>query len=189
MDLLEKDEKRWIRKYLNGEDVDFKNSGMLFGSKVAEHLESQEETEDLELSAIKTNLPRLEISEFALNCILKLKDGEIELTARMDTANKILDAFREYKTGRGNAWNQKKAQEHGQLHFYATIIYILTRKIPTCWLDWIETEEVDGVVRATGNIYPFEVKITLLDILKMKNRIAKNARRIDQLVRESLETL
>lgn len=187
--LLESSPDRWVKKYLDGEDVDIHNNGIDFGKKLAEYLESEEESDDIELEVIKDKLVRLETSEMTLNCVFKSAYGDIPLTSRIDTGNKALDAFREYKTGRGNAWSQTKAQNHGQLHFYATLMYLKTRKIPSCWLDWIVTEEVDGQVRFTGNISSFEVKLTNVDILKMKGRITKNALKIDELVRAHIKSL
>ncbi len=190
MNLLEKDEKRWIRKYLNGEKVDFNNSGIRFGKKVAEHLESDEETEDLALESIKNRLVRYGPKETGIKAVLKCEHGEIPLTGSMDTCKPDFTAFREVKTGRGQkAWDQEKAQNHGQNHFYATLIHINTGVIPECHLDWLQTEEIDGVVQFTGGLLSFPVKFTLLDIIKMRRRIIKNALRIDYLVRESMKDL
>lgn len=189
MSLLEKDEARWIRKYLKGEKVDFTNAGMRFGKKVADHLESTEETDDMELSSIKSLLPRYEVTEMHLKCFLQCPLGDIELIGQCDTAEKDLSAFREVKTGLAGSWSDSKAQRHGQLHFYATMIYIITGNIPKAHLDWLKTVKGERENNFTGELVSFYVKLAEIDIMKMRLRIIKNARRIDELVRTEMKSL
>lgn len=187
MTLLEANEEAWVAKYLNGEDVDFSNDGMSFGKRLADHLE--EETDDIEMGVIGSQLIPLDNQEFPLSCELKTVKGKIPLFGKLDRSSVDLGAIREVKTGQGEAWTQAKAEKHGQLHFYATMIHTLKRKIPTIWLDWVKTEKIDGGVFFTGQIKSFEVKLNLVDILKMKKRILKNAIRIDYLTTQHLKNI
>jgi len=189
MQMLEKDERRWVKKYILGENIKFSNSGIEFGKKIADFLESDEENDNFSWEVIKAKLTRYEVSEMPIKTVLNTQYGEIPLTGKMDTGRANLEAFREVKTGRGEAWNQEKANNHGQLYFYATIIFNLTNKIPDVHLDWIKTQEINGVVQLTGEIVPFKIEITHMDIIKMRARIIKNARRIDYLVRQHMKTL
>ena len=192
--LLETDERRWVAKYLEGKEVNFNNSGIRFGKKFAERLEgkkdieSENEAEEVEFAAITKAIIHYEKPEMPLSCVFHSEDGDIPLIGSADTAMLDLSAFRERKTGRVR-WTQQKAQEHGQMHFYAFEIFLITKKIPKAHLDWLETEESFGVVSFTGLVRPFEVIITPVDIINMKRRILKAARRIDYLVRQQTKKL
>lgn len=186
MNLLETDERRWIAKYLEGKEVNLNNSGIRFGKRFAEHLEKK--TDDIEFQVITKELIHYDKPEMPLSCVFHSSEGDISLIGSADSAKADLSAFRERKTGR-IPWNQKKAQNHGQMHFYGFMIQTMTKKIPDAWLDWLETEESMQQVSFTGRIEMFHVLLSPLDMLKMKARIIKAAKRIDQLVRNHIKTL
>lgn len=188
MSMLEKDEPRWIKKYIDGKDVKFSNSGIEYGRKVDEYLGGDNETDDLSLLVIKDQVPRYELRKHKFSALLKSEYGDIELFGELDTSKEDFSIARDYKTGRV-PWTQDKANKHGQFLFYATMIFLNTGKIPQFFVDWLETEERNGIVRYTGKHKTFEVKFTQVDIIKMKLRIIKNARRIDQLVRKGIKSL
>lgn len=189
MNLLENDERRWIAKYLHGKEVNPNNSGIRFGKRFSQHLEAPDkENPDIEFEVASKGIIHYDKPEMPLSATLRVAEGEIPLIGSADTAKLDLSAFRERKTGRV-PWNQAKAQAHGQMHFYAFIIFLMTKRIPDAHLDWLETEESMGMVSFTGNIQAFHVKLEPIDIIKMKRRIVKNALRIDQLVRQNIKSL
>ena len=188
MSLFETNPRLWIKKYLDGEDVGYSNSGQRFGKKMSEHIEGDEETEDIELSTIKSQLKLLQKRNLPISCILKSVYGDIPLFGRLDTANSNLGAFKDHKTGI-NGWTQKKADGYGQLHFYATMIYLIKGKIPKAGIDWIKTINEKGEINVTGEIESFEVKITMSQVLDMMSRITKNAVEIDKLTKKHIKDL
>lgn len=103
-----------------------------------------------------------------------------------DASKKDLTEFHEYKTGK-TPWTQQKVNEHGQLDFYATGLYILSgqKVIPKCKLYWIETEDIemtDGTIKVvyTGHVEEFErefteeeILATMIDILNTQREISE----------------
>lgn len=92
----------------------------------------------------------------------------------LDNAKKDLTEFREFKTGK-TPWTQKRAEEHGQITFYAILIEAETGKLPEkAYLDWIITEEdEEWIIKPTGEIKTFEVKIDKEKVEKMKKDLPK----------------
>lgn len=88
--------------------------------------------------------------------------------------------FREYKTGIGK-WTQAKVNKDSQLLFYAYLIYLNYKVIPTAKLIWVETAETDeGVIFFTGNVKSFTRTFTLEDILWMQEDIRKTLIEIEE---------
>jgi hypothetical protein len=90
------------------------------------------------------------------------------------TAKKDLTEFREYKTGM-REWTQAKVNTHGQLIFYAVMIWLKTGKLPECWLDWIRTEYDEyGEIKVTGEWKSFKRRpFSLVEVGSMLKRIEK----------------
>ena len=149
---------------------------MRFGKGIAEALELGQ-SEDPEVRLLISLLPSCELKEQEIRA--KYKD--IELLAKPDTHDKDFGKLREYKTGR-NRWTQEKVNKHGQLDFYASVIYLNEKKIPLVHLDWIPTEyDENGFLKLAGGIHSFERKITIKDIAKMLSRIEKSWHGIQEL--------
>ena len=174
MNLLERDENAYIRQYIQGEQG-FVNEAMSFGKTVADALQ-YEKSDDPYIRQIITLLPRFETSEKKL--IAKYK--KMSLLGYLDSTKESLAEFREYKTGR-TPWTQSKVDSHGQLVFYAMIIFLLTKKIPVAYLDWMPTEYGEEI-KLTGEIKTFVRKpVTLSDISQMLKRVEDASERIDNL--------
>lgn len=90
----------------------------------------------------------------------------------LDNALESLEEFREFKTGKAE-WNQKRSDDHGQIHFYAMLIEAKTGKLPKkAYLDWIVTENNENwEIIPTWEIKTFEVEIDPKKISKLKDRI------------------
>lgn len=177
----EKDPEDYWEKYVLNLPQ-FINSGMRFGRYLSEELEKKT-SKDASITKLRKILPAYDIPEKKLDVIW----NQIPLTGRLDTFRMIDNAFREYKSGRryktGDApWNLRLAKAHGQIAFYAFLIWIIKGKLPpTAFLDWIETiEDAEGVVSLTGHVESFEVPITLPMVLDIGGRIQKAATQINK---------
>lgn len=180
---------RYIRHYILGEDVNFTNSGIEYGKKVSEALETGEYGDDELIKTLGSLLPRYSKPEHEFTVEMDTQYGKIPLLGKLDSFEPKTTSFREYKTSR-NKWTQAMAEKHKQLHHYATMLWLENRKLPPeVHLDWIQTEEVDGEVRLTGKIESFHVKITMADVLKYMAMATQVAREIDVEYRQQLKNL
>lgn len=178
--LWENSPRGYVEKYILHQRQ-WTNSGMEFGKYVAEGLESEEP--DAIIADLKSRLPAYDKREVQIDVVYK----GIPLTCRIDTLRSKDIAFREYKTGRrdelGNpAWTLGKARAHGQIPFYAFLLWLKTKKIPPpAYLDWMETAvREDGTVGLAEHIHSFEVPITISMLLDIGSRIEKAALEINK---------
>jgi hypothetical protein len=192
VDMWRRSRERYIQNYMLGEDKTLDNSGLQYGKTTSERLESGpggQRGDDELLEAVASLLPRYELSEHEIRVPMNTKFGQVDLLGRLDTYNPYPLRFREYKTGRVK-WTQTKAQTHKQMHHYATLIFLESGRLPMeAWLDWAETEEVDGLVGFTGNIHSFEVKLTLGSVLDYMALAGTVAREIDEEYKIQLKKL
>lgn len=94
----------------------------------------------------------------------------------------------DYKTGK-KAWNQKRADETGQLTCYAFLTYLI-EKIPpselTLRIVWLPTAEHGdfsiGFRDSPVVPYVFETKRTMLDILQFGQRISRRLKEMEAYV-------
>lgn len=178
---------RYISNYMLGQGMDLNNSGLRFGKTASEALEGGE-TADEAMVALVALLPHYSKREHEIRATLKTPKGEVVLLGKLDTYDPKQPRFREYKTGRVK-WTQAKADKYKQIPHYGALIYLEQAKIPDAWLDWAETEEVDGEVRLTGNIQSFHVKLTTQSILEYLALASRVAQEIDTEYRKQLKKL
>lgn len=88
-------------------------------------------------------------------------------------------ALRDYKTGR-KPWDQKRANETGQLTMYALMLYLIDGIKPEeidLYIDWLPTHYKDGKIAFIEEDHTklkpvtFRTKRTMRDILAFGNRI------------------
>lgn len=158
---------------------------MDFGSKVSRALETGEECEDELVNMLVKLLPKYSVPECEIQVPFKTPHGVVMLLGKMDTYRPDPVAFREVKTGT-TQWSQKMAEGHKQLDHYAAILWLLSKKIPECHLDWAETKVEDGVVTLAGPIKSFKVVKTTTDIVKYLAIVSKVAKEIDEAYRREL---
>jgi len=198
----EKDKELYKAIYFNeDESKKFKpNRGMKKGKQMADSLESGEASGDILLDAVIQNLPKFEIMDKVFYAELPIGKDKIKLHIQPDTYEKDLSKYYEYKTGqigydakgeKKTAWNQAKANKHGQMDFYDTGIYLITKKIPDHWLVEVETEKVDPTnkwskLEATGHVNIYHTVRTTAQILKMMARITKAIKEISKEYEEFL---
>ena len=151
------DPEQWYDKYILGK-AQKESAEMRFGKLVADSFQTDKPLAPVTL---------YKVVEQPLSIVL----GDIPLVGYIDTYNPETHDFREFKTGK-KAWTKKRAQEHGQLRMYALCLYVTHKVKPedyTIHLDWIPTKDngdfsisfVEPV-----KVYSFEVKLTMLDIVR-----------------------
>lgn len=167
MCLWKQSKEKYRQKYYFGEK-ERGNKYFDYGKEVAEALEGAK-LSDKGFEGLKMLLPSYKHREHEIKAIL----AKTPLLGKMDTFEPKTKSFREYKTGK-NGWTQNKAKKHGQLKFYALLIWLKYKKLPKeIWLDWIETKEEDGELDYTGKIKSFKVDIKLEDLLSFMAEIKK----------------
>lgn len=186
LDLFEKDPEGYREVYVRG-GGNPPNVFMRLGKEIADSMETGEETGDPMKDLVISMIPKFEQKEVEIRATIKIGKTEIPLFGKMDSGKKDnLLAFKEVKTG--VKWTQRRADEHGQLTFYCTIIKEITKKIPDdIELVWAETEVIKGQPRLTGRVEVFKTKRTSADILKMRARIKKAWEGIQEMMAEELE--
>lgn len=180
LDLVERNEMEYVDGYIKGMGR-FESEAMMVGQRFAQAMETGDmgDEDDAFKFLVGVAVPKLEVSEMEIGAVV----NDIPLVGKPDTAMGNLTAFREYKTGRLE-WNQTRVNRHGQLVFYALIMFMHTGKMPDAHLDWIKTEYDEyGALRVTGDIDSFHRKpFDLLELSAMTKRIENAAKKITGLV-------
>ena len=190
MDLLERSEEKWIEQYIYGKRNRI-NRGMAFGKVMADSLENDEASGNILLDLVIERIPKFEIRDVPFTAELKTGKKIINIHCRPDSMKKDMSAFKEYKTGQAG-WTQKKVDEHGQITFYATGMYLKTGKIPhDIELVHIVTEKEDeGVpnskLRATGEIKRYKTVRTMSQVLNMIIRMKRAWDKIEKITEREL---
>jgi len=149
------DPEEWYEKYINGKRG--RDTGpLVFGKNVGERLASEQD--------FLPEVPRLKEYEHELH----VKIGKIDCIGFLDNFDLDNRAFSEFKTGR--KWTQDKANKHGQLTMYATMIYLQYGIKPedlTIKLIWMPTEQRLLKTDFVRDMKPvtYEIKKTTRDIL------------------------
>lgn len=160
-------------------DMQYTNSGQEYGKLVADALERGEETGDVLTDAAMLLLPKYDIADQEIFGELKTKYGWLKLIGKPDSMSSETKEFLEFKTGRV-AWTPTKAQNHPQMIFYAIVILLAFGiQNEKAHLAWIETEEVDGVVRPTGHLETFPVTFTKSQYLEFQADMVRVALEIE----------
>jgi len=186
MTLVERSPQKYIEQYIYGEKQRT-NRNMAYGSMLAEGLENDKASGDPILDLMMAKIPKFELMDKAFQVELKLKDKIIPLLAKPDTAKKDYSAFKEYKTSL-RKWTSKMADESGQITFYATCMWLKTKKIPSdIELVDVQVEYLpDGSLQPTGEMFIFKTKRTMVDIIKMIARIKRAWIKINELCEKEL---
>lgn len=186
VDMWLKSPVRYARRYFDNQD-DFENDAMRLGKITSNALEHGDAQDDEVLQAIISLLPAYKVREHEIKAPLDTPYGEVILLGKLDTWEP--GRFREYKTG-VVPWTQNKANKHGQMWHYGTLIYLTEKILPEAHLDWIQTErDENGELRFTGQITPFEVNITLQGVVEYMALVSRVAKEIDTEYRKRLKAL
>lgn len=162
---------------------------MDFGKEFATFMESGKEHPDKVVDIALKSIPRLPLSEVAITSKLTSEWGPIPLLGKLDRYDPKTHAFDEYKTGR-RKWTATMTQNHGQMKFYALILWLNHGVIDQKKnLVWIETENTDEGIRPTGRIETYPVIITLSDILIFAKEVTNIAKQITDLYQKEINNI
>lgn len=159
---FEYDPEQWYRKYVLKEEQET-SAPMEFGKVIGERLASD--------PAFLPHIPRYPEFERKLECKL----GKIPLIGFIDSYRPH-DGLLEYKTGQ-KAWDQKRADGHGQIDMYLLMLYLSHHVRPenvACTLSWIPTKENGDFSIGFVNedlAHSFHTKRSMAQILRFGDRI------------------
>lgn len=169
------DPESWYKKYCLGEK-DIETKEMKLGKFVGDKLAS-------DLNYLP-QVPRLDTYEHKLMVFF----NKMYLVGYMDAfCNKTKKIMYEYKTGK-KAWDQKRADTHGQIDMYLLMHYITT-KIPPEEMEvklvWLPTrEDGDFTIQLVEPCIPqiFTTKRTMTDILNFGAYINKTVKEMEDYI-------
>lgn len=161
---FEYDPEQWYRKYVLKQEEP-PSGPMIFGKENGERIAAD--------ASFIPHLRRGEIYEYEL----RAKLGKIPLIGFVDSYVPHTD-LEEYKTGM-KAWDQKRADEHGQITMYLLMLFMTHGVRPesvSCRIHWlptamqrnfsIEFTQPDDIL-----VHSFETKRTMVDVMKFAERI------------------
>ncbi len=172
MNLLETNPYDYFRYYIKEpRDVRPTNAGMEYGKKLADALEVDGLSGDAMLDIAIAQIPRLEIVEHEIQVDFIGSKGIVPILCQLDFCSKDEQTFYECKTHNEKyPWTKKKVDESRQITYYATGIWLKTKKIPKdIVLIGIPTQKhPDGQIEALGEVYTIKTTRTLVDCMKMR---------------------
>lgn len=177
LDLWESSPERYMAHYFHGEGTGIENSGTRFGTKMDKQMEVGEAEDPIEDLLAKI-VPR-RFGKKKLRAFLPIPGHIITLEGELDDYDPTTHDFEERKTGK-TKWTQSDANKHGQLKFYALMLWLLHKEIPKARLTWAETRDDGDEVVLTGEVLYFDVTFDLVDILSMAARVSKAAKGISE---------
>lgn len=183
LDLIERDPEAYREKYFYGRQ-DEETDPQRFGKEFAEAME--DESRELEIAEMcRIFLPRYKNREFKI----EVSSPVCPLHAKLDGYDEE-NGIGEHKTGTV-PWTQKRADQHGQLTFYAYAHLLKYGRLPKrIRLHWIETKrDEEREIVPTGRIETFETTRSTIDFLKLHARIEKAWNLILQMSKEENKKL
>ena len=200
LQLWEKDPKEYARIYFHDGEKRGISRAMGLGKQVADALEKDEETGDIEIDAVLAQItPKLERRDEKIFVDLSVGRGKerkfVPILIKPDRCSTDYMTFQEVKTGTG-VWTQSKVDNDDQMNFYFAGLYLKAKgegkvMIPKGELIWAPTEkriDEDGVERPhlLGNIKRFPTSRTFADILRMHARISRAWREIGEAMEKEI---
>mgnify|MGYP001612041812 CR=1 FL=1 len=171
MTTFEMSPEKYLEKYIYGKK-ERTSRNMGYGSMLAKGLEDEEATGDPLLDLVMVQLPKFELMDVPLDAYLEDGKKMIHILAKPDTCKADYSAFKEYKTS-VRKWTQKMADESGQITFYATAIWIATKKIPQD-IELVNVPvayDAEGRLHPTGDIVRLPTRRCIADAIKMTRRM------------------
>lgn len=170
---FEYDKEQWFKRYILGEKQQ-ETGAMLFGKQIGEKLASD--------PTFMPEVPRLPVYEYKLTANL----GDIPLIGYIDAFDLDNKKLLEFKTGK--KWDKKKAQNHGQIDLYCTLLFAMHKIHPKdldIKLVWMETEESgDFQTNFVKDMKPviFPIKKDMIDVLNMLRRIKQVRKEMEEYI-------
>lgn len=162
------DPEQWYQKYVLNIQQDTTKE-MEFGSAIGKKLELD-----------PSFLPQIQRHN-KMEHEFVVKFGKLQLIGFADSfCDKTFKKLAEFKTGK-KAWDQKRADEHGQIDMYLLMNYIINKVKPEeveVDLVWMPTQDnsdfsISFVEPIVDNIKIFRTKRTMADILRFGERIKR----------------
>jgi hypothetical protein len=167
--LWEQDKSLFYQVYVDGIEQ-YKTKALLLGKRMAETLEAgYDEEGDKDFERIAQLMPGYPLREFEIN--VKLEN--IPLKGFLDGFDMESFVMGEYKTGK--KFTQAMVDKHDQLTFYALLVWLKYKKLPSrIYLHHAQTRETpDGRLELTGLVRTFKTRRTLADVIVFTNRIRR----------------
>lgn len=186
---------QWHAKYVAGE-LPIITPELEFGSFVDKKIQADKDflptlvrypVEQLEMRTVFNGIPLIGFADAYQPRVRPAKNRSSSVAA-----------LRDYKTGR-KPWDQKRADETGQLTMYAFMLYLQHKIKPEeveFYIDWIPTHYVDKKIAFIEpvTIHTFKTRRTMRQVLAFGQRIKDSweameayARRQEEMESDSLE--
>lgn len=173
---FEWDPEQWYNQYYLGIKTDSKE--MAFGRKIDERIETD-----------PTFLPSVTRYKH-MQHRMKTDFGGLPIVGVADTYCDDSLALRDYKTGK-KAWDQKRADETGQLTMYALLLHLTEGVHPEeldLYIDWMPTVETpDFRIQFRDQpmvVESFHTKRSMRDMLEFGQRINRRWEEMNQYVQQ-----
>ncbi len=176
---FEYDPKQWYDTYVLGKQQ--KSPELSFGSKIDQQIQDD--------PTFIPTLPRYPLMQHSMKVMF---DGLL-LTGTADGIDMKKKQLWDYKTGKAE-WNQKRADEHGQLTAYLLFLFIADKTLKpeewTCGIHWLPTKKTEhgnfdtDITFRDDPVVPisFTTKRTMLDLLEFCARIKKTVKLMEEFV-------
>lgn len=172
------DKEAWYKRYFLGEEAESSHA-LSFGKKIGEQLASD-----------PTFLPevlRYDVMEKEFKAPL----DNFSLIGFLDTYNSKNHYFHEYKTSANKTrWTHQSANEHGQMLFYLSLIY-LNHSVPPekikMKLFYIPVHtRGDFQMEICDKVQSFEVKHTTLEMVEFLADVIKTRREMEEFIHRKI---
>lgn len=167
LNLWEHDQNMYYQVYIENVDM-YRTKYLELGKKMACALENGfSEDGDPMLELMIVYMPAYPAREYDI----KQEFEGIPLVGKLDGFDEATLTVGEYKSGK--KWTQAMVDQHGQLTFYALLVWLKYGKLPNkIFLHWARTDEdMEGNLKLTGDIRTFETKRSLKDLILFSKRI------------------
>lgn len=182
------DKEQWFQGYVLGERGTA-SAAMLYGNVVGESINTDNPL---------ANVPRQVHMEYEV----RAKLGNIDLVGYFDSYScgeskccpPVEKRLEEYKTSTNpTRWTQKTVDEHGQLTFYAMLLYLAQKVKPEdihMRLHWIPTaEQQDFTIAVSGKHKTFPTMRTMKEVFSLMVEIKKRRKEMEAYARKRLAEL
>lgn len=172
---FEYDPEQWYDRYIRA-IVEEPSEEMKFGKLIGERLASD--------AAFLPHVPRYKEFEYELRQAL----GKIPMIGFIDSYEPHRftsgPAVYEYKTG-VKPWDQKRADEHGQISMYLLMLYLQHKLKPedvkchVLWMPTMKTGDFKIQFADENDVRIFETRRSMVDILAFGQRIKQTVRAME----------
>jgi hypothetical protein len=190
---FEYNKEQWFETYILGKKQS--SPEMTFGSIVDKKIQNDPK--------FLPKLPRYPVMQYEMRAVfngipligfpdgLSLNNPDVKNLKKYKVFDKEGFKLSDYKTG-VKKWDQKRADETGQLTFYLFLLYIIHKFKPKdfiCGIHWLPTSKVEGgdfsvkVDLISDEHISIVTKRTMQDLLEMGSRINKVTKEMESYVR------